>query len=281
MALTTVFSLALEGDYIALKSKGRAVSGGKHERGEVQGFSYRSRSRLMAKISQLRKHNLPLFVTLTYPDQYPVEWEEFKADLHRFLVAIRKKYPEFGCIWKLEFQSRGAAHFHLMVWGLDLEVAKDYIPRLWFKIAGHQDARHYLFHTGQLKNEHCVQAVRSWRGVKSYASKYLSKLDERTERSGRFWGVVGKVPFSPLWDMVIDIKTALEFRRAFARKSGMNFKRLGFWGWGAHKDWIRFIMLHEWEIQDHNERIKDIPESPPAWWEIYLSDKYKNEVEIF
>lgn len=247
--LTPILVTAPAGDYIALKSTGFAVRGGKHERGQVQGFSFRSRSRLMAKISQLRKHHMPLFVTLTYPDQYPVEWEEFKADLHRFMVALTKKYPKAGLIWKLEFQKRGAAHYHCMVWGVELEVAQDYIPKLWHKIAGHKDENHLLFHQGKLAgSRQCVEAVRSWHGVKSYASKYLAKLDERTERTGRFWGVVGKVPFSPLVSFVIDIKTALEFRRAMAKRTGMKFKRFGFWSNDMNADWLRFLEYWENEV---------------------------------
>lgn len=264
MSLETFVTLAPAGEYISLKSRGYAVRSGKHERGEIQGFSVRSRSRLMAKIAQLRKHRLPLFVTLTYPEQYPVEWEEFKADLHRFLVAIRKKYPEVGVIWKLEFQKRGAAHFHLMLWGLDLQTAQEYIPNLWHKIAGHDDTKHLQFHRGELRNEHCVQAVRSWGGVKSYASKYLAKLDERTERAGRFWGVVGEVPFSPLVSLVIDIKTALEFRRAMAKKTGMVFKRLGFWASRMHPDWITFIEHYEREVE--RAPVEGHPEFPPSWF---------------
>lgn len=260
--LKTFVSVAPAGDYIALKSAGYSVRGGKHQRGEVAGFSFRSRSRLMAKISQLRKHHLPLFVTLTYPEQYPVEFVEFKYHLHKFIVALCKKHKNAGVIWKLEFQQRGAAHFHMMLWGLDLETAQEYIPSLWHKIAGAGDDNHLLFHQGKLAgSEHCVQAVRSWRGVKSYASKYLAKLDERTENSGRFWGIRGDVPFSPLLTFVIDIKTALAFRRAFAQKSGMHFVRFGFWSWRYHVDWLRFIDHYEQIYADYNHP----PMAPLRW----------------
>jgi hypothetical protein len=268
MTLQAAITLAPAGEYVSLKSFGFAGNSGKSKRGVVQGFSTRSRSRLMAKISQIKKHHLPLFVTLTYPDKYPVEWEEFKADLHRFMVAIRKKYPTVGLIWKLEFQKRGAAHYHCMLWGLDEETAREYIPALWFKIAGHGDEKHLKFHRGELGNSPCVEGVRSWRGVKSYASKYLAKLDQRTENTGRFWGVVGSVPFSSLLTYVVDIETALAFRRAVARSQGMlrlmRHGRFGFWLNCMHPDWLKFI--EHYETEREKMPVEGHPEFPPSWF---------------
>ena len=236
------------GDFIQLGHTGRTVKNPKHERGKVQGFSIRSRSRLMAKISQLRKHQMPLCVTLTYPSIFPEDFQQFKYHLDKFVTYLRRRLPGCGLIWKLEFQHRGAAHFHLLLWGVSLHRARRLIPLLWFKIAGSGDVKHYHFHLGLLKNQHCVQEVRSWHGVKSYASKYFAKLDERTENSGRFWGIRGSVPFSPLLTMRIDINTALAFRRAFRRHSGMTFKRFGFWAYGYHVDWLKLIDFLEDEI---------------------------------
>lgn len=233
----------------------------KSERGDVQGFSFRSRSRLLSKIAKLKKHHMPLFVTLTYPSIFPKDFAEFKYHLHKFATYLVRRVPGVGFIWKLEFQHRGAAHFHLLLWGISEHRAKRLIPLLWHKIGGFQDKNHYLFHLGLLNNQHCVQQVRSWRGVKSYASKYLSKLDERTENTGRFWGVRGSVPFSPLLEMKIDIRTALQFRRAWRRKTDMQFKQFGFWGFGYHADWLRLIYELENQYQQDDFINNSIP--PP------------------
>lgn len=256
--MEAIFEASPQGDYISLRSRGRLAHVTKHERGEVKAFSHRSRSRLMKKISQLRKHHLPLFVTLTYPNEFPTDYKEYKYHVHKFLVYLFRAFPGSGVIWKLEFQSRGAAHFHLLVYGVAHDLLAAWVPIAWYKIAGGSDERHLLFHQGKLKNQHCVTLVRSWRGVKSYASKYMAKMDDTTDKTGRFWGVRGDVPFSRLLAMRIDIRTALEFRRAFRRSSGMEFKQFGFWGYGFHVDWLKLIDM----LEDQHD-INLHPPDPP------------------
>lgn len=264
MSLQPIFEMSPQAEYIGLRYIGRVSKVVKHERGYVQAFSFRSRSRLMKKISQISKHHLPLFVTLTYHENYPVEFKEYKYHLHKFFIYLRRECPNMGAIWKLEFQARGAAHFHLLLFGCDYEYVRLRIPVIWNDIVAQGDDVHLLWHLGELDSTvPCVQEIRSWRGVRSYASKYLSKLDETTERSGRYWGVRGNVPFSPLIAMRIDIRTALEFRRAFRRKSGMTFKRFGFWAYGSHVDWLLYMSM----LEDYYYAL-DMPEQPPKRYDL-------------
>lgn len=251
-----------QGEYMSLRSTGYAVRPVTHTRGEIQGFSMRSRSRLMKKISQLKKHHMPHFVTLTYPEVFPETFEEVKYHAHKFFVYLKRKFPKSGVIWKLEFQRRGAWHFHLFVFGVDFDELRDFVPECWDGIVDSGDGNHLLWHEGKLGNEHCVQRVKSWRGVRSYASKYFGKLDERTELSGRFWGVRGLVPFSPLLQFKVDVKVALAYRRAIARKHGMKFSRFGFWGYGFHPDWITWL---DYAIKNYHDNPP--PDTPPSWYE--------------
>jgi len=155
---------------------------------------------------------LPLFVTLTYPDKFPSA-RESKRHLDIFLKRIRRAFPVAGGIWKLEPQQRGAPHYHLLVWGAPLVVVDEinmtvsglryFIPSAWYEIAGGGDEKHLLWHEGLLGhgNKQCVQAVRSWRGVWSYASKYLGKTFDvsgwENQWTGRYWGVFNPsaIPF--------------------------------------------------------------------------------------
>lgn len=265
MALQSVFEMSPQGDYIALRARGQRKGGGSlSERGAIQAFSYSSRSRLMRKIAQIKKHHLPLFVTLTYHNDFPTEFTEYKRHLDVFFKRLRRAFPKFGAIWKLEFQKRGAAHYHILLFGVDYARAWDRIPEMWNDIVAPDDMEHLLFHLGELpESVPCVQEIQSWRGVRAYASKYLCKLDTTTDNTGRFWGVRGDVPFSPLLAMKIDIKTALEFRRAFRRKSGMTFKRFGFWAYGAHVDWLLYMNMLEDYYMSY-----EVPESPPWRYEL-------------
>lgn len=259
-----IFEMSPQGEYIALRYTGRSVKAGKYERGLVQAFSFRSRSRLMKKISQLSKHHLPLFVTLTYHENFPTDFKTYKYHLHKFMIYLRRECPNMGAIWKLEFQKRGAAHFHLLLFGVDLEYAQIRVATLWNEIVAPDDELHLKFHLGALDGSlPCVQEIRSWRGVRSYASKYLSKLDDSTDNPGRFWGVRGNVPFSPLLAIRIDIRTALEFRRAFRKKTAMVFKRFGFWGYGAHVDWLLYMSM----LEDYYHAM-DEPEAPPRRYDL-------------
>lgn len=94
----------------------RRVGGG--IRSEITQFSKESRLRLMKTLAKARK--LPKwFVTLTYPQQFPAAYEA-KMDCKRFLDNLFQWHKNNGkqmfCIWRLEFQNRGAPHFHLLIW---------------------------------------------------------------------------------------------------------------------------------------------------------------------
>lgn len=168
------------------------VGGGK--RGAVKGFSRQSRARLMETIAKVKTAaELPDFVTLTYPDNFP-DVARSKRDIRVFQKRLVRRFPDCGYIWKLEPQERGAPHFHLLVWGCQTRDLFHWTVDAWYQIAGQGDINHYLFHLGALKDSKpCVSKVTSWRGVWSYASKYLGKTFEVAEWgskwTGRFWGV--------------------------------------------------------------------------------------------
>lgn len=201
-----------------------AVGGG--ARGRVSGFSRQSRRRLMMTIAGVKRNaELPSFVTLTYPSEFPTV-ERAKRDLKIFLQRLNRKFPNAGYIWKLEPQERGAPHYHMMVWGVSNSELFGWTVKNWFEIAGNGDKNHYLFHMGVLKDSvPCVSKVRSFRGIWSYASKYLGKTFDVAEWgqkwTGRFWGV-GKREFIPFGDECIldvsynEVVQLMRFQRRFA-----------------------------------------------------------------
>lgn len=270
------FEYAPQGDYIALKVKGFKGVKNTSKRGKIQGFSRKSRSRLLQKIAKLKKDNIPLFVTLTYHENYPTNFEGFKYDFHRFFISLRNRFPGVGVIWKLEYQRRGAPHFHLLLFGVDFSEACKFIPAEWNRITEPTSLLHLYWHEGLLKNKHCVQYVKSWKGVKSYAGKYMAKVgDDPVLTSGRFWGVRGIIPYSVMMDFRLDMDAALNFRRAHRKLSGYKPRRLGFWSFGYLQSLVNYA---SWLQRESEERF--CPENfPPGWYLSYKPEIFQYERE--
>jgi hypothetical protein len=173
--------------------------------------------------------------TLTYPCEFPTNGEKCKRDIE----CLSKRYermvdhdPSFSFFWFLEFQQRGAPHFHFFC---THEIDKSDLSRWWFEIVGSGDERHLLAGTG-------IEFIRSGRhGTCSYASKYAAKHEQKVvpanfQNVGRFWGVIG---FSSCMSATILFRlqngqnwfyTAfLEELRAIIKNAGIksSFKRFG------------------------------------------------------
>jgi hypothetical protein len=190
------------------------------KRGKVAGFSQKSRMRLMRTLASVKRENLPFFVTLTFPADYPTI-ERAKRDLDTFLKRLARKFPEVAGVWKLEPQKRGAPHFHLLIWGVEEGDLKKFVPFAWYEIVGSGDPNHLLWHLGALGNGNklCVQRIEKQRGVFWYASKYMSKEVGAQYAWGRWWGVFhrGKLPLGELVNVEVSEKKAVEFIRYMRR----------------------------------------------------------------
>ena len=185
------------------------------KRGTIKRYTARSRARLMYLLAKLRRDcPLPLFITLTYPNEWPGDWETWKAHLHVFCVWLSDRWPTMAAIWKLEPQERGAPHYHLLVFGVPfipfVDVAKE-----WAGIVGSNDyAKHLASGTR-------VERVESFNGVCYYAAKYIGKeCAVELENCGRFWGIVGRknLPLSEVETVAISARAAIWLRRIIRRK---------------------------------------------------------------
>jgi hypothetical protein len=267
---------AVQANHVQVKRMGQPGRGG-GKRGTVKSFSRASRSRLMSLMGKIVKHAMPLFVTLTYPGGDENDYKNYKHDLRMFLQSMRRKFSDAAVIWKLEFQQRGVAHYHLFVWGLDENIALDWVAHEWHRLVGRADPNHLKWHLGLLGrgNVPCVQKIRTWQGVVHYAGKYMSKLQTTTEGkeekkfdvpSGRYWGQWGDVPISKMIDLLMPEEVAANFRRYVRRSFNKHsFKRgLGFW---IYADPVQWMLIADAMLTEHEE--KDIPPNfPPGWWQV-------------
>lgn len=153
-------------------------------RGEIKTLSRKSRARLLHLIKNMPV-SLPVMVTLTYPGEYPYDGKIVKGHLDTFIKWLKYHGVKYG-IWWLEFQERGAPHFHMFI---SDHIDHRYVAAAWYKIVGSGNLAH-------LKAGTRVEAVRNADSGYSYALAYSQKVQQKIvpagfENVGRFWGKWG------------------------------------------------------------------------------------------
>lgn len=141
------------------------------------------------------------FITLTYPRKYPRDGKTCKKHLNLFLTHLRKDYKGIKYFWFMEFQARGAPHFHVFL--SCMVPGKTYVSPLWYRVVSSGEPSH-------LKSGTNVKKMRSCKDVARYATAYAKKLTQKmTPRDfrcvGRFWGCSNKLcsPIMELSDLSI------------------------------------------------------------------------------
>jgi len=170
--------------------------GGGGKRGTIKTFSRASYRRLKKLVLSLESQPT-LFITLTYPEDFPSA-RLSKKHIDNFGKALKRYFPVAWDIWKLEPQKRGAPHFHLLVGGCSLKTKKDFdsfknwLSKTWFRIVGSGDEKHLKAGTQVVNLEYLEQQGNNIDYVLIYLSKYFSKIFESVEgwdSPGRFWGI--------------------------------------------------------------------------------------------
>jgi hypothetical protein len=192
--------------------------GSSSKRGIVKRMSYPSRLRLMRKMGQLKREEMPLFVHLTYPNPGYPSVKESKRHLTLLLQRMKRKCPKIGYIWRLEFTKKKAPHYHLFIWGAGI-TGKDrqnfagWISNAWPEICDLGIFNHYLAGT-------TVEIIRNYRGTMHYASKYMAKADlEEQEDTGRCWGCGGKIPLDEGEEIELSRKDTFRLLRFLRRRT--------------------------------------------------------------
>ncbi len=185
---------------------------GRKER-PIMKFSPKSMARLVATANATTVQ-FNSMITLTYPIVYPKRGEIIKASMNNFTQMLRdRKYGPF--LWFLEFQARGAPHFHILSTqnaispAMRIRVVETWVTKMcrgdWFfsacaemaekkdvcewKMMSNIIAKSYWF---TLRSE-TWELMRSKDGARRYATKYATKEYQKTppksfEGVGRFWG---------------------------------------------------------------------------------------------
>jgi len=225
--------------------------GGGSRRGAIRGFSRSSRRRLMRKSAMVDWSACPTyFVTLTYHDDFPVDYRDGTADLKAWRKRLDRAFGRMfgssfvGALWRREWVQRKSGafmghwvqHFHvilLMEKELGPRVVELLCSMVWHTIVAPGDAAH--------TDHGChVQRVFNARGSKvgklmGYLSKYVSKVPGVAPVNldtgecldvGRSWGIWGTLPDGS-WSVAGSRATLVAFLRRLRRWSDNDYaKRL-------------------------------------------------------
>jgi len=179
-------------------------------RGEVKIFSNNSQRRL-ARLLLNNAEKFKYFFTLTYRKNHK-DCKLSKNHINNFLTRFRKSNgSNVGYAWVLEFQKRGAVHFHIWLEDIKVEEFEDWQrisvrKQIQERFSDHVDDLNrfkyltylWLAITKQLNDPKAMKASTDLKSIYSngftfwYATKYLTKKDQK-EHHGNFDENTGKI----------------------------------------------------------------------------------------
>lgn len=200
------------------------------KRGRITRLSDKAKGRLIHTLRNVG--GLTHKLTLTYPGEFPTDGAKVKADL----AAMNKRLARAGLsgVWYLEWQKRGAPHFHLLTRGA---LPRAELSRAWYEVVGSSDPRHLRAGTQ-------IKALGDCENPESYAVKDAHKkaqkdVPEGYTDVGKFWGVFGGLVVMPVQVVTAAlavvaplIRVARGIERAARRARGLKPRRRdnGVWG---------------------------------------------------
>jgi hypothetical protein len=198
-------------------------------RARVRGFSRASRRNLLRRLASINRRAFRalrgriIFVTLTYPGEYPEDPELCKGHLKALRRRLQRMHGPFAAFWRLGIQKRGAWHFHLLLFvgpsiGSVNEL-RSFISTSWYEVTG-------KISEGHLRAGTRVETVKRWKEATSYVERYMAKPEEFPEglRTGRIWGVWNPKLLPVQWETAqVSLRDAFRIRRIYrklARRKG-------------------------------------------------------------
>lgn len=183
-------------------------SGGK--RRKVEKLSSQSLKRLAFLVTTSHVEFVSI-ITLTYGQVQPTNGIISKGHLDNFLRAMRRDFGSFSYVWFLEFQKRGAPHYHILTTLSDCgSESRKKLARNWLRSQVELYSQNTNLSLSRMvkemsKVERVHSHQRSWEeirkrdGAKFYVIKYASKKEQKTvpkhfQDVGRFWGNSRDVP---------------------------------------------------------------------------------------
>lgn len=176
-------------------------------RGVIAGLSPGSKRRLMWALAHVDWRVAQAdFITLTYHYGFQQGHLRWHVQLNYVEKLLRRRWgPQLaGGMWVLEFQKRGAPHFHLIVFWKSAPSAEHFarwVARVWTHLAERGD-RAALKHGTRVDRVRIDEAGGVGKLMR-YLVKYVGKADTKklvdattgeVLETGRMWGEFGDVP---------------------------------------------------------------------------------------
>lgn len=174
------------------------------QRGIISGFSANSRRRFRRLLMSIPWADYDFhFVTLTYHNEYGDNFQEYKIQLDNFIKAVRRHWlPYVGVLWRLEYQQRGAPHYHLVIFFRrgqlsDAGIFQRWASNTWARLIGGSDDFDLM--------RYGVKVIAGYRNkglasLQQYIAKYMQKGDGvqldpagQVLNTGRVWGMRGGI----------------------------------------------------------------------------------------
>jgi hypothetical protein len=202
-------------DWVVQKKAGFEIKTKGAKRGEITAFSAESRYRLL-HLAKNCNTDFKSMITLTYPATFPGDGMQVKFHLKMFKQWLSRECEGVRALWFLEFQKRGAPHFHMLV-DIDLsdqgtltlkkrtgvrrgeksdcyetcQICEARASEAWYRIVGSTDEKH-------LRAGVCWECLEDEDAALKYAAKHAAKckqklVPEKFLNVGRFWGKLGDI----------------------------------------------------------------------------------------
>jgi hypothetical protein len=176
---------------------GSTGGGGGGQRGNIYKMTRKSVNRLMFV---LRETDMALesMMVLTFGSVYPTSGKLAKASVNRWLSWLRYRRPDLRYIWVMEFQRRGAPHFHVLLNHRVVENQRELYSGRWASAAlsglvsreseDYQKLWMDIFRVHKFRKQ--WQNSRERDGIVRYMSSYLAKSYQK--EIPRDYGDVGR-----------------------------------------------------------------------------------------
>jgi len=202
-------------------------------RGAVRGFSRASRKRMFDFMAKVRDGSPSVFVTITYPDVFPVsdatQWKKHTEALRRRLERFCNRFGvKVRGLWRMELKrrlsglnkGRIAPHWHWLLWLPDkisvlsfCEEISESLKAGWAEIVDSGDSHHEY-------RGFWVEEIKNRRHAARYVGKYVGKVEDEEYDDlevGRRWGRLGKFDTSASEDEALPIRSYIEWKRLVVR----------------------------------------------------------------